>query len=396
MTPVMKMLRRDAWQVDAAVSIVLVCALELECLFAQGVTAHDRIVTALASILFAAPVAVRRLVPDGALLLSCSVLVVQTLLGGQLLTGGLPNEPVLVVVLLLLTYAVGAWLDTARSLVTVAAALTLTCATEFLPGMGPIPTSTGGIASSSFYSSLLIVPGWFIGRLGRRHAQRGVAFRRLVTEASDEQATRQAATVAQERDRIGRELEDIITHSVSSMVVQAGGARLLLNSDPERARTSILNVEHTGREALADLRRLLGMLRKDDDARSLSPQPGLVQLNALVQSARKEGLTCELTMDSDQIDLTPGVDLVAYRAVEVAISSALRRGSTLVQVGVHCSADELNLEVRCNGGTSNLAGDLDAITDRVRLYDGTLQAVFTSNDELVVRLRLPLDSGVLA
>ena len=78
--------------------------------------------------------------------------------------------------------------------------------------------------------------------------------------------------------RIGRELQDIIAHSVSAMVIQAGGARRLLRSDPERARDSILTVEQTGREALADMRRLLGMLRKDDDPRALAPQPGLDQL----------------------------------------------------------------------------------------------------------------------
>ena len=89
------------------------------------------------------------------------------------------------------------------------------------------------------------------------------------------QDAREAAAIAGERARIGCELQDIIAHSVSAMVVQAGGARLLLRSEPDRARESILNVEETGREALADMRRLLGMLRKDDDPRALSPQPGL-------------------------------------------------------------------------------------------------------------------------
>ena len=98
----------------------------------------------------------------------------------------------------------------------------------------------------------------------------------------------------EERARIGSELQDIIAHSVSAMVIQAGGARRRLRSDPERARDSILNVEHTGRDALADLRRLLGMLRKDDDPRALAPQPGLNQLGALIDSVRDAGLACEL------------------------------------------------------------------------------------------------------
>ena len=88
---------------------------------------------------------------------------------------------------------------------------------------------------------------------------------------------------------IGRELQDIIAHSVSVMVVQAGGARRLLVAEPERARESILTVEQTGREALAEMRRLLGVLRRDDDPRALTPQPGLAQLDELTEQMYSRG-----------------------------------------------------------------------------------------------------------
>src|SRR5207244_9582159 len=101
-------------------------------------------------------------------------------------------------------------------------------------------------------------------------------------------------------------------------VLQPGGANRLLREGPGRARESIRAVEHTGRETLADLRRLVGMLRKDDDPRALAPQPGLDELAALMRSTEESGLICELQGEGERVELTPGVDLVAYRVVEAA------------------------------------------------------------------------------
>jgi signal transduction histidine kinase len=139
----------------------------------------------------------------------------------------------------------------------------------------------------------------------RRHSRRTGAFRELAAQAAAEQDTWDAAAIAAERARIGSELQDIIAHSISAMVIQAGSARLVLRSDPDRARDSIHTVERTGRQTLSDLRRLLGMLRKDDDPRALSPQPGLSQITALIDSVRRAGLTCEQSTIGDPINLTP-------------------------------------------------------------------------------------------
>ena len=170
-----------------------------------------------------------------------------------------------------------------------------------------------------------VVPAWLVGRFVRRHSVRAGAFRELAAQAAAEQDAHDAAAIAEERARIGSELQDIIAHSVSAMVIQAGSARLLLRSDPGRARDSILNVEETGRQALSDLRRLLGMLRKDDDPRALSPQPGLGQLAALIDSLGDAGLACERQTVGEPIDLTPGIDLVAYRVIEAALRAAADR-----------------------------------------------------------------------
>ena len=135
----------------------------------------------------------------------------------------------------------------------------------------------------------MIVAPVVVGRARRERSRRAAAFDELAARRRPSTSRAAAAPRSpQERDRIGRELQDIIAHSVSAMVIQAGGARRLLRSDPDRARDSILSVEQTGREALADLRRLLGMLRKDDDPRALAPAAGLDQLTALLDSIRDE------------------------------------------------------------------------------------------------------------
>jgi signal transduction histidine kinase len=192
-----------------------------------------------------------------------------------------------------------------------------------------------------FYASMLIFPAWFAGRLVCERRRRASAFRELAAQAAADQAEHESAAITEERARIGSELQDIIAHSVSAMVIQAGGARQLLDIDPGRARDSILNVEHTGREALADLRRLLGMLRKDDDPRALAPQPGLGQLAALMDSTRATGLACELRILGERIDLTPGVDLVAYRLIEAAVLSAAHHRCSSAVVTVRYQPHEL-------------------------------------------------------
>jgi signal transduction histidine kinase len=109
--------------------------------------------------------------------------------------------------------------------------------------------------------------------------------------------------VAEERARIARELHDVVAHSVSVMVVQAGAARRLVDGDPAQARQALTSIESTGRQALAEMRRLLGVMRRDGDARpeeaadALAPQPGLADLDALVGPARDAGLEVELQVE---------------------------------------------------------------------------------------------------
>lgn len=226
------------------------------------------------------------------------------------------------------------------------------------------------------------------------HARRATAFRELTAQARLERQRRESAAIVQERTRISSELQDIIAHSVSAMVIQAGGARRALRSDPERARDSILNVEQTGREALADLRRLLGILRKDGDPRALAPQPGLKQLGALIESMRGVAMQCELHTEGEPIDLTPGFDLVSYRVVEAVLEIAARRRSCHAVVTIRHRFGTLELDVLGDASIPDVDDELQGIARRVALYDGSVRTG-PASDGFAVHARLPVAEAVL-
>jgi signal transduction histidine kinase len=382
----------DRGQIDAVFAVVMIIELELEAWLTPGLSHSQRVVTALASVFFAAPIAYRRRSPSAALLFCVSVAAIQTLCGGQLLQNA-NGDTVPVIVL---SYSVGAWLDLRASVRAVLLAFAVLMMTGFLPGDGGSPTDFANAAPFLAFVSLLAFPAWFVGRLLRERGKRADAFAELAEQAGIEQQERDAVAIAQERARIGAELQDIIAHSVSAMVIQAGGARALLGSDPARARASMLNVEQTGRDALADLRRLLGMLRKDDDPRALAPQPGLAQLAALLDSLREAGLDCQLRTVGTSVDLTPGVDLVAYRVIEEALRCVTRHGTRRAIVCVDYNPDALGVEVRARGPIPDLELDRGKIAQRVVLYEGSLAVVPVGVGNYTVRALLPLRMAVAA
>jgi len=382
----------DQRRVDRVFAVVMIIELELEAWLAPGLSTSQRVVTAAASVCFAGPIAFRRRSPGGALLVCASIVAIQTLFGGQLMRNA-NGDTVPVIVL---SYSVGAWLDFRVSVRTVLIAFALLMSSGFLPGDGGSPTDFADAAPFLAFVSLLTFPAWFVGRLLRERGRRADAFAELAEQAAVEQRERDAAAIAQERTRIGTELQDIIAHSVSAMVIQAGGAHALLRSDPGRAREAILNVEQTGRDALADLRRLLGMLRKDDDPRALTPQPGLDQLRALVDSVREAGSVCDLRTEGEPVDLTPGVDLVAYRVIEEALRCVTRNAASRAVVCIGYKPHELELEVRGRGSIPDLEQDLGQVARRVALYDGRLRIKAFGVGDYAVRATLPLGVPVPA
>ena len=212
----------------------------------------------------------------------------------------------------------------------------------------------------------------------------------LLPQAEAERRERERAAASHERLVIGRELQDIIAHDISVMVIQAAAARQLLDGAPERAGTAIASVETTGREALAEMRRLLGLLRRDDDPRALVPQPGLGQLEDLAETWRAAGRTIDMRISGAPEGVTPGVDLVGYRVVEAVLADAAERGCRTATAVVDYSQDQIALRIIGDGVRNGHCRRLDTITDRVRLYDGSLEVSDTQLHGFAVDCRLPL------
>ncbi len=376
----------DRVRVDVAAAAVIAIAIEVELRtrIVDGPHAHG-VITAIAGALFAAPIALRRRWPCTALLVASAVAPAQSLLGGHLsAANGILLPPVL------LAYGAGAWAPLRRGLAALAIAAGLLAG---LALTSPRPDSAGEVATDVFFLALLFAVPWFVGRLGREPGRRARAFGDLAAQVAAENDERERIAIAQERARIGDELQDIIAHSVSAMIVQAGGARRVLRSRPDLARASILSVEETGRDALADLRRLLGMLRKDGDPRALAPQPGLDQLEALVRSMRAAGLDCEVRCEGDVIALTPGADLVGYRTVESVLLEAAEARGGRVLVTIRYSADLVEIVARGDAAIPDLELRLTGISQRLALYAGAMEHDRAVAAGFALRARLPLGSA---
>ena len=139
-----------------------------------------------------------------------------------------------------------------------------------------------------------------------------------------EQELRADEAVAEERARIARELHDLVAHNVSVMVVQAGAERHALGEDQESTRATLASIEQAGRQALAEARRLLGMLRRKGDHEELEPQPSVDQIDLLIEQVERAGLPVKLDVEGERVPLPAGVDLCAYRIVQEGLTNALK------------------------------------------------------------------------
>jgi signal transduction histidine kinase len=233
----------------------------------------------------------------------------------------------------------------------------------------------------------------------QRRGQRAAALEEQAALLEREREKAERVAVAEERRRIARELHDVIAHSVTLMTVQAGAARLLLADDPKRAQNTVQSVEETGRHALAELRRLLGILRPDEGEASLAPQPGLARIDDLVTWARRAGLPVELAVAGEPRILPPGIDLTAYRIVQEALTNAHKHaGPAHAQVFLRYGSEALELEVTTDGrdvrnGADGGGHGLIGMRERVALYDGTFEAGPRAGGGYAVRARLPVEVG---
>jgi signal transduction histidine kinase len=254
-----------------------------------------------------------------------------------------------------------------------------------------------GAAFVAMFAVLVVI--WALGDQVRSANER-LAFQRERIEQRERQqeATARLETLA-ERQRIARELHDVVAHGLSVIIVQADGARYAEATHPEAPRQALATIAATGRESLTEMRRLLGILRDDPDAPRLAPQPDLAAVPALVDGFREAGLAVEMRIDGTPRPLPPAVGLTAYRVVQESLTNVLHHvGPTHVRVGIRLGDDALAILVENTPGASRPAaspGDrqglgLLGMRERVGLLGGRMVAGPMPDGGFRVRVELPI------
>jgi signal transduction histidine kinase len=251
---------------------------------------------------------------------------------------------------------------------------------------------------------LIVAAAWFIGdgyRIRRRQFVQ-LEERAARLELAGEEIARHA--VAEERRVIARELHDVVAHNVSVIVAEAGAAQRISDAHPSDALATLAPIERTGREALVEMRRLMGFLRTESEHPSRSPQPGIEDLNTLVDQARRAGLPAAIRIEGEQRPVSPGLDLSAYRIVQEGLTNALKHaGPARVHVIVRYESDRLVLIVDDDGvGPSGDRADPTrpgyghlGMRERVGLFGGRLQVGSRPGGGYRVIATLPLDAELV-
>ena len=380
----------DPRVLDGLIALVLTVALQLQLVF--GGSPDATVVSVLGGLALTVPLAWRRRAPLAVVVTYAAAAA----LGAALGTGIFDLEPPLVAALVtggLAFYSLGAHAGERAGLAGLAVGILGLWTTV-------VVSDHIDLASYVFSAGLVALSPWLAGRTTRARTLRAEALER-------ERDARAGAAVSEERQRIARELHDVVAHGLVVMVVQAQGARRILDQDPERAREALRAIEQTGQTALADMRRSLGILREEAAPADLAPQPTLHDIDALLEEMRRAGLEVDLRIEGEPRALAEGVDRSAYRIVQEALTNTIKHaGLVPARVTVRYDADELRLEIM-NAGPATPAsppaastpppGDgsadghgLVGMRERVRLYGGELEAGSDNGHGFVVRARIPL------
>ncbi len=365
-------------RVDALIAVVFVLesVLELALLYPG---AEYGWIAVLASLSIGAALAVRRRAPVASIVLTVAGFVAFQPLGREVNDNA--YAPFLAVLFVLFSFG----MHERRGRVLVAGAALVLAADVVAISIDAYPDALLDIV----IGGLVIACGpMLLGRVIANRSRLNAALAEKADTLRRERTGQAEEAAAEERSRIAGELHDVVAHAMSAMVVQAGGARRLAGKDPARSREAFAAVEETGREALTEIRRLLGVLRHQDDEIALAPQPSLRHLAALVRRVEATGLPVALQVDGIERPLPAGVDLTAYRLVQAALGDALAEGGAgRAEVHLRYRPDGVDIAVLDDGdGTHPLAG----VRERVGLYGGQLHAGRRRNGGHSVRARLPV------
>ena len=244
---------------------------------------------------------------------------------------------------------------------------------------------------------------WVLGRLTRIRRAYYVQLEDRAARLERERDAQAKIAVAAERARIARELHDVVAHNVSVMIVQADGASFVMESSPDQAKAALATIASTGRQALEEMRRLLGLLRSADTAGEYVPQPGVEQLPELLEQVRNAGLPVAFSVEGEPRELPRGVELTAYRIVQEALTNARKHGGPLTTASVRIRFDDRGIGVLIeddgrgasaalarDGGEDGFGHGLIGMRERVGMVGGTLDAGPRPDGGFRIDARLPL------
>jgi signal transduction histidine kinase len=372
-------------KLDRIVAAALVVLGQIELWVGDAIPGPKPLAVA-AAIVIAGSVAVRRRRP---LAVGSVVLVTNAVM--IVVAEGSGSSVALAVAWMCSLYAIAVWTDT-RGFVAGLGVLVCSNALTLLP------PPLDGLRDAWLFTvipvvAMVLVRGAVRGRQLRAEA---LAARAELLEREHELRAHEA--VAEERARIARELHDLVAHSVSVMVIQAGVERHALPDDQAATREAFASIEQAGRQALVEARRLLGMLRRDGDREELEPQPSIDELDVLVEQVQRAGLGVRLEIEGEAVPLPAGVDLCAYRIIQEGLTNTLKHaGPAHAQVLLRYAPRSFDVEIRDDGtGDSQNGGDgsghgLIGMRERVALYGGTLRAGPRERGGFEIRARLPLE-----
>jgi signal transduction histidine kinase len=357
-------------------------------------------VTVLLVLLMIVPVAIRRRVPVAAFVTAVAaggwqVLGLGVRTAGSPLghPGPLPSD----VALLILLYTVAAYCPRRYSIPAL-----LTCIGGSLVAVlvwSPVPAGQVGIVQRLFLAAFLFggisLACWILGDSMRYRRGYYAALEDRAARLEAERHAESKVAAAAERARIAREMHDVVAHHVSVMVVQADGAGYVLRSDPDRAATALAAVSATGRQALTELRRLLGVLRSTDQHADLTPLPGLGELRELLDQARGAGLEVSYTLRGQPRELPEGAELAAYRVVQESLTNTRKHAGLAATAAVTLQYEHDGLIVQVtDDGVSTPGGEpsglgLAGMRERIEMYGGTVVAGPLPGGGFRVRAWLP-------
>jgi signal transduction histidine kinase len=364
----------DPLRFDIAFTALLLAGALAEIPLLHNPDGYSRPLTLVITLLALPPLVLRRRFPLEVTLWLMAVLLVNTGLHTMFMTT--MTTPFLAIGVV--AYSLGRYTRGRRVLIGGAAVylsvMAITVLLEPTPG-----DDNNGFVITALWGLALLVPPLLVGRVMRRRIEMQDELRELTARLEADSRVRAERAVRSERGRIAEELQTLVANNVSAMVVQAGVVRPALDIPaPETARTALATVEETGRDALVEMRRLLGVLRRDGDRPALAPQPSLGQAETLVEQVRAEGLTVSLEVEGAPAELAAGVDLAAYRVLQEALdSAAAASGVSAAEVKLTYADQDVTVVVRDDrdGPGEGLDPDrLGALRERVGLYGGTLRA----------------------